>query len=137
MQTLTEESALTRKTKELCEALVQEPEFQAIRQSLDTFLADDAARGRYDVLMMKGDALQQKQQHGLKISEEEIAEFEQLRDALMANAVAKDFLEAQRAMHKMQEAVTQYVAKTFELGRVPEAEDMDHGCDGGGGCGCH
>ena len=135
MQTLTEESALTRKTKELCAALVQEPEFQAIRQSLDTFLADDAARGRYDVLMMKGDALQQKQQHGLKISEEEIAEFEQLRDALMANAVAKDFLEAQRAMHKMQEAVTQYVAKTFELGRVPAPEDMDHGC--GGGCGCH
>ncbi len=57
MQTLTEESALTRKTKELCEALVQEPEFQAIRQSVDTFIADDSAREKYDVLMMKGDAL--------------------------------------------------------------------------------
>lgn len=135
MQTLTEESVVIRKTKELCEALVQEPDFQAIRQRLETFLADDAARGQYDVLMMKGEALQQKQQLGVQISDEEIAEFEKLRDALMTNAVAKDFLEAQRAMHKMQESVTQYVSKTFELGRVPEAEDLEHNC--GGGCGCH
>ena len=135
MSTVAEESAVIQKTKDLCEALVQEPEFQDIKKRFETFLTDESARGQYDVLMMKGDALQQKQQHGLKISEEEIAEFEQLRDALMTNSVAKDFLEAQRAMHKMQESISQYVSKTFELGRVPEAEDMDHGCCGD--CGCH
>lgn len=124
-----------RKTKELCEALVQEPEFQALRKRVEVFLADEPTRGKYDVLMMKGDGLQQKQQLGLQISEEEIEEFEKLRATLMSNDVAREFLEAQRAMHKMQESVNQYVSKTFELGRVPEPEDMDHGC--GGGCGCH
>jgi hypothetical protein len=42
---------------------------------------------------------------------------------------------AQQAIHKMQETVTQYVAKTYELGRIPGTEDFDSGgC--GHGCGC-
>ena len=37
--------------------------------------------------------------------------------------------------HKIQESVMSYVTKTFELGRVPAAEDFDSGSCGTG-CGC-
>ena len=77
--------------------------------------------------------LQHKQQMGLPMSAEEITEFEKNRDALVNNPIARDFLDAQQAMQKVQESVGQYVAKTFELGRPPSEEDF-HGC--GSGCGC-
>jgi hypothetical protein len=35
----------------------------------------------------------------------------------------------------MQETVAQYVAKTFELGRIPSADDFDAG-NCGPSCGC-
>jgi cell fate (sporulation/competence/biofilm development) regulator YlbF (YheA/YmcA/DUF963 family) len=85
--------------------------------------------------MEKGDALQHKQQMGLPLDGGEIAEFEKNREALLNNPVATNFLTAQQQMHKIQESVMQYVSKTFELGRVPEAEDFPaEGC--GPSCGC-
>jgi hypothetical protein len=41
-------------------------------------------------------------------------------------------------MQKIQQIVTQYVGKTFELGRVPAATDLESGCCGSGeqSCGC-
>ena len=86
--------------------------------------------------MEKGDSLQHKQQSGMPIDNDEIAEFEKNRDSLLTNPVAANFLTAQQQMHKIQESVMQYVSKTFELGRVPETEDFpSEGC--GTGCGCH
>ena len=73
---------------------------------------------------------------GVPLSAEEITEFEKDRDALVKNPVARDFLDAQQAMQKVQESVGQYVAKTFELGRIPSDEDFSSGSCGSG-CGCH
>lgn len=136
MQTLTEEATITAKTQELCQTLLDDPEVQSMRQRIDRFMADEKVRGKYDILMMKADALQYKQNLNLPMNEEEIGEFEKLRDELMENATARDFMQAQREMQKVQESVNKYVAKTFELGRVPQAEDVDSGCCDSG-CGCH
>ena len=135
MQATTEETIIISKTRELCETIIGQPEFRAIRQRLDTFMADDAAKSQYQLVVEKGDALQQKQQSGAPLDNNEILEFERNRESLLGNPVARDFLDAQQQMHQIQESVMQYVSKTFELGRVPGIEDFQSG-DCGSGCGC-
>ena len=136
MQTQTTASSITDKTRELCDTIVAQPEFQDIRSRIDAFMADDKAKTQYQNVMEKGEMLQQKQQMGVPLSAEEITAFEQDRDALVNNPVARNFLDAQQAMQKVQQSVGQYVAKTFELGRTPTDQDLDSGSCGHG-CGCH
>jgi cell fate (sporulation/competence/biofilm development) regulator YlbF (YheA/YmcA/DUF963 family) len=136
MQTTIEETPVMQKTRELCQTILDQPDMQDIRKRIDTFLGDEKTRGQYDSLMAKGQALQQKQQSSLPLSGEEITEFEQHREQLLNNPVARGFLDAQEELHSMQESITQLVNKTLELGRIPSEEDLGGGgC--GSGCGCH
>lgn len=131
----TEETAVLQKTRELCETIVAQPEFQAMRKQIDAFMADEEAKSQYQTVIERGEMLQQKQQMGLPLENAEIQEFEKHRDLLVSNPVAKGFLEAQDQMHKVQQSVGQYVAKTFELGRAATEEDFSS-CCGDHGCGC-
>ena len=124
------------KTNELCAAILEQLKAGGIRQRIDTFLADSTARGQYESLMSKGQALQEKQHSGQPLDPTEIASFEKDRDALLKNPVASGFLDAQEEMHDLQHAVQKTVAKTIELGRIPAAEDLAEGSCGHG-CGCH
>jgi cell fate (sporulation/competence/biofilm development) regulator YlbF (YheA/YmcA/DUF963 family) len=137
MQTTTEESQITQKTKELCQAIVDEPNMRSIRQRIDAFMGDEKTRSAYDGLVAKGQALQQKQQMATPLSNEEIVDFEKTRDNLLTNPVARDFLDAQEELHNVQESIQQYISKTLELGRVPTEEEISGGGCGHGGCGCH
>src|SRR5262249_10350785 len=109
---------------------------QRIRRRIDSFMADESAKIQYQNVMEKGESLQHKQQMGLPLTEAEITEFQKNRDALVNNPVARDFLDAQQEMHQVQETVGQFVAKTFDLGRIPSEEDFQSGSCGHG-CGCH
>ena len=124
------------KTRELCETILSEPGVASIRQRVDKFMADDKARGQYESVMTKGQALHEKQHKSLPLSGEEISDFEREREALLANPVSRGFLDAQEELHQLQESIQQYVAKTLELGRVPTADDLEGGSCGHG-CGCH
>jgi cell fate (sporulation/competence/biofilm development) regulator YlbF (YheA/YmcA/DUF963 family) len=136
MPTTTEETQITAKTKELCQAILDEPNMRSIRQRIDTFMADEKTRSAYDGLIEKGQALQQKQQTAQPLSNDEIVEFEKTRDSLMMNPVARGFLDAQEELHSVQESIQQYVNKTLELGHVPTEDELGGGgC--GHGCGCH
>jgi cell fate (sporulation/competence/biofilm development) regulator YlbF (YheA/YmcA/DUF963 family) len=132
----TKETVIIQKTRELCQTIVEQPEFQDIRRHIDTFMADEAAKSQYQTVIEKGDLLQQKQQMGVPLSNEEVDDFEKHREALVNNPVARAFLDAQQEMQKVQQSVGQYVAKTFELGRAPVDEDFSSGCCGSS-CGCH
>ncbi|HSY20196.1 MAG TPA: YlbF family regulator [Candidatus Acidoferrales bacterium] len=125
------------KTNELCEAILQEIQTGGIRQRIDTFLSDTTARGAYESLMSRGQALQEKQHHGQPLDPTEIASFEKDRDALLKNPVAAGFLDAQEEMHELQSTVKKMVGKTIELGRIPSADDLAEGGSCGSGCGCH
>jgi cell fate (sporulation/competence/biofilm development) regulator YlbF (YheA/YmcA/DUF963 family) len=104
--------------------------------TIDAFLADASARGQYETVMHKGQALQEKQSQGRQLESAEIADFEKHREALLNNPTARSFLDAREKLHEIQHSVQKYVSKTLELGRVPAAEDLqDHSC--GDGCGCH
>jgi cell fate (sporulation/competence/biofilm development) regulator YlbF (YheA/YmcA/DUF963 family) len=125
------------KTNELCQAILAEIKGSGIRQRIDTFMSDATARGAYEALMSKGQALQEKQHHGQALEPAEIAAFETERDALLKNPVAAGFLDAQEEMHELQSNVKKIVGKTIELNRLPTSEEMAEGGSCGSGCGCH
>ncbi len=137
MPTQIEENTIVQKTRELCQAILDQPDMRSMRRKMDAFMADDKTRGLYDNLMMKGQKLHEKQHSGVTLDSAEVKDFEQLREALVNNPVARDFLDAQEEMQKVQQSVAQYVSKTLELGRVPEESDMGSGGSCGHGCGCH
>ena len=134
MELLSEENVIGLKTRELCVALAGSPEFMAIRGRIERFSTDTDARMQFELVNRKGAQLEEKQQSGADISEAEVADFEKLRDSLLANEVAREFLEAREEMIALQEGVQQWVSKTFELGRTPSADEMGGSC--GPGCGC-
>jgi cell fate (sporulation/competence/biofilm development) regulator YlbF (YheA/YmcA/DUF963 family) len=136
MEITIEESPVIQKTKELCQAILDQPDMQSIRQRIDAFMSDEKARGLYDGLMVKGQALQQKQQESLPLSGEEIADFEGHREQLLNNQVARGFMDAQEELHQVEESIHKYVSKTLELGRMPSDEEMNEGGGCGHGCGC-
>ena len=127
---------IEEKTRELCQTIVDQPEMASIRRRIDTFQADAVARGQYDVVMSKGNALHEKQHNGQTLDGVEIADFEKHRDELLKNPTARSFLDAQEEMHELQHSVQKQVTKTFELGRIPTEADLEEGSCGHG-CGCH
>lgn len=132
----TNDTVVQQKTRELCEAILADPAVISIRQRMDTFMADGLSRSQYESLMTKGQALQEKQQNSLSLSGEEISDFESHREALLKNPVARGFLDAQEELNHLQESIQTQVAKTLELGRLPQPEDLESGSCGHG-CGCH
>lgn len=128
---------IEEKTRELCETIVAQPEWTSIRNRIDAFVTDAAARGQYETVMSKGNALHEKQHNGQPLDGSEIADFEQHRDALLRNPVAAGFLDAQAELHQMQHSIQKYINKTLELGRVPTEADLAEDGACGHGCGCH
>ncbi len=126
---------IAAKTRELCLVIAEQPEFAGIRTRIEQFSGDTEARMQFELVNRKGAMLEQKQQEGQELTPAEIGEFEQLREALLANDVARGFLEAREQMVALQEAIQQQIGKTFELGRAPTPEESAGQC--GSGCGCH
>src|SRR6266498_2156986 len=135
MQTISATSDILEKTRQLCQAIIDQPDFETIRRQVDAFLADESIKTQYQELSDRGAMLQHKQQTGMPLDMTEIADFEKRREAFLNHPVAQGFLAAQQAMQTVQESVSQFVAKTFELGRMPQQEDFDHSSCGHG-CGC-
>jgi cell fate (sporulation/competence/biofilm development) regulator YlbF (YheA/YmcA/DUF963 family) len=132
-----QDNPITRKTKELCQAILDQPDLQTARKHIETFLADAPTRGQYEGLLTKGRALQEKQQSSTPLTAEEISAFEKDRESLLANPVAQGFFAAQEELHHIHESINVHVSKTLELGRLPTEADLDgDGCGGHGGCGC-
>lgn len=132
----TEDSVVIQKTRDLCQVILDQPEFAAIRQRISAFQADDAAQAQYATLSEKQSALQRKQEKGQELTDAEIDDFERDRSAFFENPVASGFIDAQQELHEVKKAVTQLVTRTFELGRVPEPDELKAGSCGHG-CGCH
>ena len=108
---------------------------RSIRQRIDAFMSDEKSKEQYQTVVSKGQGLQQKQQQSEELSQDEIADFETHRDALLQNPVARGFLDAQEELHEVKHTIHRYVDKTLELGRMPSVEEVEESC-GHGGCGC-
>lgn len=135
MQSSIEESAIHKKTIELCESIVTHPDFNNLRGHVDKFLQDDASKDAYNQLVEQSQMLEHRQQTGGVITQADIAAFESQRDTVLKNPIVHSFLTAQQEIQKIQQFIGGYVSKTFELGRAPSEEDFGGG-DCGTGCGC-
>lgn len=134
---ISEENQVMQKTRELCQTILDEPSMRELRQRIDAFMSDDKTRQEYENLVSKGQELQEKQQNAVALTGDEIADFEQNRDALLANPVARGYLDAQEGLHQVQKSIQKYVSKTLELGRMPTEDELESSSCGSGGCGCH
>jgi len=134
MDTKAKESPITQRTLELCQAIVDQSDFQALKQKLDAFLSNELLKFEYQQVNGLGDLLRMKQGQGLELKEEEVTQFETLREKFLNDPVAKGFLDAQEQLQQLHEVVSRFLNKTFELGRRPEYEDVHDGsCSD---CGC-
>ena len=135
---LTDDSLVIGKTKELCAAIADDPEYRSMMEKVERFMEDDAAKLQFQSVQERSQELGQKQQSGLELSVGEVEDFETAREALMSNAVAREFMDAQQSLQSVQSAIGKYVGITLELGRVPAEEDLadQEGCCNEGGCGC-
>jgi cell fate (sporulation/competence/biofilm development) regulator YlbF (YheA/YmcA/DUF963 family) len=143
--------AILQKARELCQAILDAPNYKTTRRHIEEFMSNPQAQEQYRSLSEKGQALHEKQHQGEAIDPVEIQAFEKEREAFFANPIAAGFVEAQEQMQAIQEMVSQHVDKTFELGRIPEKADFrESGCcgghnheggepheHGGEGCCCH
>ena len=135
-QTCLDLKPIAEGTNQLCEAIVSQEGFAELYKKIDAFINDEKLKYEYGMLNDRGALLQQKRQAGMEIAEDEMADFEKLREEFMANPVATQFLEAQEEVQQVQDRIHQVIAKTFEIGRVPQSEDFDFCSDGFGNCGC-
>lgn len=137
MSAIAQDPTVLQKTQDLCQTILNQATMQTMRRQIDAFMGDETARAQYETVMHKGRALHEKQHQSLPLSGEEISDFEKSRDTLLANPVAKGFIDAQEELHGLRDTIHDYVSKTIELGRLPKAEDFEHQCcggNGGGGC---
>ena len=144
MSMLAERTSIISKTRELCESIASDDQFQKLQADVERFLNDDAAKLQYQTVHEKGEELHHKQQAGVELGAAEVKAFEDARDTLFDNKTASSFMDAQRSLETMQKQIGKYVSMTLELGRVPsdeeiaESENASGGCCGGngGGGGC-
>ena len=53
MQTTIESSLVTQKTKELCQAILDQPNLRSARQNIERFMADSTTRAQYEAVVKK------------------------------------------------------------------------------------
>ena len=69
MTTTTEETVIMQKTRELCDTIVAQPEFQAMQRQIAQFMSDEQAKSQYQSVVERGELLQQKQQMGAPLED--------------------------------------------------------------------
>ncbi len=134
---MADQSPIVTKTVELCQTILDQPAYQNLKKDILAFLEDQDARRVYEKLCDMQEELHGKQHAGQQVTEEEFEAFQSVEKEFLAMPVATKFIEAQRQMQKIEETVSTYVRRTFELGRVPDEDDMPSSGGCGSGCGCH
>ena len=142
MPTLLDTPTVATKTRDLCQFIVDQPEFAAARGHIEAFLEDAEAQSLYRAWQEKGHELHRMSHEGLQPNDTDKQEMERLRQAVLNNEVAAEFSEAEGQMNSLFGTVTKLLQSTLQLGRVPSEDELNaqSGCcggGGGGGCGCH
>lgn len=132
-----EKSAIVEMTEKLCETILEQPEYKEIYRKINAFSENEIAKKQYQTLFEHQNYLQQKQQQGAPVTEQETKAFQKEYAALLENKTAREFIEAQQAIEQIEQTVNNYVSTTIKLGRLPNEEDLTGACGcGNTNCGC-
>lgn len=141
MSVLLEDSAIYTAARALCAAMIEDEQVLKLKGDIDTFLTDGEARSLFDCVNKMGQELTEKHQAGMEPSEEEITQFDSLRQNVITNSVCHNFLQARQQIDAIFSEVNRYFGLALELNRVPSHEELEAamtpqagGCCGGG-CG--
>ena len=127
MDTQAKESPITQRTLELCQAIVEQDDFQSLKQKLDAFMSNELLKFEYQQVNGLGELIRARQSQGLELPMDDVAKFEVLREKFLNDPVAQGFLDAQDQLQQLHEVVSRFLNKTFELGKRPEYEDVHDG----------
>ena len=130
---LEKSAAVIDKTKELCQTIIDDPAFKELWGKVEDFVSDQDAKSQYEALLMKQNQLHHRQKQGIRLTKEDIQDFELERDKLYGNPVAMEFIVTQQKLELLQNTINQYVNLTLELGRLPTEQDI---LSMSGGCSC-
>ena len=128
-QTASSSADYKASAKELCQALLDDPQLKGVFSAVDDFMANEEAKGLFTEMQSKGESLQMKQQAGLELTAGEVEEYNKARDAMLDNPAAKAFVDAQGKIQSVHETVGSWVSLVFELGRMPTEEEFDPAVD--------
>ena len=119
-----ETATYEEKTKDLCEAILEDRKLKAAFSDIESFQTDKGAQEVYAAVAQKEQELGAKQQAGVELTAGEVEDYKKLVSAVEGNEVANGFIEAQQLMHEVQKTVNTWIGMTMELGRVPTEEDF-------------
>ncbi|MEO0444437.1 MAG: YlbF family regulator [Verrucomicrobiota bacterium] len=129
------------KTRELCQTILDDASFAEAITRIQAFTQDKEAQRLYGTWQERGRAMHQLTHHGHTPTEEDVAELERCKAAVINNPTALAFEEAENQLNSIFGDVMKWVQTTLQKGRMPTEEDFaSSGCcggGGGGGCGCH
>lgn len=124
------------KMESLCSELLEQSSYKELRQSISTFVNDEASVNQYERFLEHGNVLQRKQEQNIALLPAEIESYEQEERALYDNEAIRKFLYAEREFTRLQNLVNLYFTKTLELNRLPLPGELKAGgCGCGGSCG--
>lgn len=130
-------SSIEDKALELCQFVLEQPEFRESWNRIEAFLSDPAAQGVYREWQEASRELALREREGLPLTDQDLVSVEMRKEAVLENSVALGFAESEEVLNGIFGTVTRLLQKTLQLGRVPTEEDLaESGCCGGG-CGCH
>jgi cell fate (sporulation/competence/biofilm development) regulator YlbF (YheA/YmcA/DUF963 family) len=131
-----EQNAVIEKTRDLCRTILEQSAVTSALSKMQAFMNNPQAQADYQALVEKGQALQEKQERSVPLSQDEVADFEAHREKVLASPVSRDFLDAQQALQEIRHSVNKYVSMALDKGQVPTEEDFaSASC--GHGCHCH
>lgn len=132
--TLPANSVILERTRELCSAILDWPSYKEQVVHIEAFLADDDAKASYRAFAELGDEMHRKQ-HAGELADTDIEKYEAEKKTLDEKPLIGAFIAAQESLNEIHKTVATHVAKTLELGRLPQPEDLESGgCCSGGAC---
>ena len=120
--TLSPNSAVLEKTRELCTQILQSGEYTENVSKIEAFFKNEEAQASYREFAALGEELHQKQQAG-SLSDDDISGYESKLKALKEDPVTGGFMEAEATLNGIVQQVSKYVGKTLELGKLPGESD--------------
>ena len=132
---------LVKLVSELAAAFAQSQKVVSAKARIGLFYQNPEATDTFRKVSEYGETLRNKHMEGMPPSEEEIAEFDKLRQNVIDNPLCKGFLEARQELDTLLSEVNQYLVMSIEKGAAPTDEEVAEAmtqqmssCSCGGGC---
>ncbi len=136
---------LIESVQKLSESFAQSQQVIAAKARIGLFYQSPEATDLFRKVNEFGEELRNKQMAGMTPSEEEISQFDEMRQNVIANPLCVGFLESRQQLDELLSTVNQYLCLAIDMGRSPSDEEVAKAMDQqnsmsssccGGSCGC-